>query len=104
MNNFRGGRPGGRRDFGGSRSTVMHQAICDKCGASCEVPFRPSGDKPIFCNNCFRRKDGRDDRPRRSDNNQDLIRLLEQINDKLDKILTCLTANKPKKTVKKEKK
>ncbi|MCG2692188.1 hypothetical protein L6272_05165, partial [Microgenomates group bacterium] len=67
MNNFnRGKRPGGRRDFDGARPT-MHQAVCDKCGASCEVPFRPSGDKPIFCNNCFDRKGGRDDRPRRTD-------------------------------------
>ncbi len=86
MNNFnRDNRSGGRRDF--RDRPTMHQAICDKCGASCQVPFQPSGDKPIFCNNCFHRKDGRDDRPRRSDNNQDLIRLLEQINDKLDKIL-----------------
>lgn len=92
MNNFnRGKRPGGRRDFDGARPT-MHQAVCDKCGASCEVPFRPSGDKPIFCNNCFDRKGGRDDRPRQgTDSCQDLKRQLDNIDAKLDKILAGLT-------------
>jgi CxxC-x17-CxxC domain-containing protein len=83
----------------------MHQAICDKCGASCEVPFRPSGDKPIFCNDCFDRKGGRDDRPRReTDNNQDLKMQLDNINAKLDKILASLTLPKPAKEVIKKKK
>jgi CxxC-x17-CxxC domain-containing protein len=31
----------------------MHPAVCSKCGKDCEVPFRPTGDKPIFCNDCF---------------------------------------------------
>ena len=84
-------RDDSRRDFGGSRP-AMHQAICDKCGASCEVPFRPSGDKPIFCNDCFDRKGGRDDRPRRgTDSCQESKMLLEQMNAKLDKILAGLT-------------
>ncbi len=26
----------------------MHSAVCDDCGKRCEVPFRPTGDKPIF--------------------------------------------------------
>ncbi|MDZ7586999.1 MAG: CxxC-x17-CxxC domain-containing protein [Patescibacteria group bacterium] len=104
MNNFnRGNRPGGRRDFDGGRPT-MHQAVCDKCGASCEVPFRPSGDKPIFCNNCFDRKGGRDDRPRRPDNDQQLKEQLDNINAKLDKILASMTvAPPPKKVIKKKK-
>lgn len=42
----------GRDSF--SAKKEMHQAICSDCGESCEVPFRPSGSKPVFCNNCFR--------------------------------------------------
>ncbi|MBU1499341.1 hypothetical protein KKE48_00525 [Patescibacteria group bacterium] len=104
MNNFnRGKRPGGRRDFDGARPT-MHQAVCDKCGASCEVPFRPSGDKPIFCNNCFDRKGGRDDRPGRTDNSQQLKEQLDNIEAKLDKILAGLTVTKPAKEAIKKKK
>lgn len=31
----------------------MFPAVCDDCGNSCQVPFRPSGDKPVRCDNCF---------------------------------------------------
>ncbi len=53
----RSGFSGGRSGFGGRDGgrPQMHQAICDDCGNECEVPFRPSGDKPVFCNNCFKR-------------------------------------------------
>lgn len=46
-----GNRGGGDR---GSRGGVtMHRAVCDQCGKSCELPFRPTGDKPVFCSECF---------------------------------------------------
>lgn len=64
--NFGGGRDSGR-GFGGGRDRErpdMHRAICDECGESCEVPFRPSGDKPIYCSDCFRDKRGDDSRGR----------------------------------------
>jgi len=54
---FGGGRDGGRRDGGRPQ---MHRATCSECGDSCEVPFRPTGDKPVFCSNCFAGKDGSD--------------------------------------------
>lgn len=47
----RGGRGGFRRDFG---PREMHKAICAKCKQECEVPFKPSGDRPVFCKECFR--------------------------------------------------
>jgi len=31
----------------------MHQATCADCGAACEVPFAPRGDRPVYCNNCY---------------------------------------------------
>lgn len=43
----------------------MFQAICSNCGNSCEVPFKPTGSKPIYCNNCF--KEHGDHGPRRSE-------------------------------------
>ncbi len=57
-----GGRDSGGRGFGrGSDSArpEMHKAICAECGNSCEVPFKPSGDRPVLCSNCFKGKDGR---------------------------------------------
>lgn len=61
MGNFnRDNRSGRGRDFRrgdfGNRSfdrPTMHQATCDKCGKSCEVPFRPTSGKPVYCSNCF---------------------------------------------------
>ena len=55
----RGGSSNGPRFGGNDRGPVtMHKAICSECGNSCEVPFRPTGDKPIFCNDCFSAKRG----------------------------------------------
>lgn len=31
----------------------MHPAVCSQCGKQTEVPFVPSGDKPVYCSECF---------------------------------------------------
>ena len=65
----RGGRPDSSRGgFGGDRPKFnnkprfgardegpreMFPAKCSECGRACEVPFRPNGEKPVFCNDCF---------------------------------------------------
>ena len=52
-----GGDRGGKRSFGGGRDrgrAEMHKAVCSDCKNECEVPFRPTGDKPVFCSNCFK--------------------------------------------------
>ena len=63
----------------------MHTVTCAKCGEQCEVPFRPSGGKPVYCSNCFRKNDGYESKsavPSKSE--------LDQINKKLDKIMKAL--------------
>ena len=56
---FGGGRPNfPKKSWGGSRGrdrgpVTMHQAVCDQCGKSCEVPFRPTDGKLVYCNVCF---------------------------------------------------
>lgn len=72
---FRSKPPFGSRpkfnDRGPSRGPVeMHKAICDNCGKECEVPFRPTSGKPIFCSNCFKNKRGTSD-SKRSTNFED---------------------------------
>ncbi len=75
---FRGGNGGGRPDFkkkswggndrGGDRGEVsMHKATCSDCGKGCEVPFRPTGDKPVYCSDCFGSKRDGGDRGGRKD-------------------------------------
>lgn len=34
----------------------MHKAVCAECKQECEVPFKPSGDRPVFCKDCFAKK------------------------------------------------
>jgi CxxC-x17-CxxC domain-containing protein len=31
----------------------MYQAVCSACGGEAQVPFKPRGDKPIYCRSCF---------------------------------------------------
>ena len=50
FNNFRGPR----RDFDGPRE--MHKAVCSDCKQECEVPFKPTEGKPVFCRECFAKK------------------------------------------------
>lgn len=43
--------------FGG-RPREMFKAVCADCQKECEVPFRPSGNRPVYCKECFaKRKD-----------------------------------------------
>ena len=49
---------GGGSSSGGSRSyssgpREMVSATCSSCGREAQVPFRPSGAKPVYCSDCF---------------------------------------------------
>lgn len=49
-----GGFGGERRSGGGGGGMrEMHTATCSSCGKSCQVPFQPSGEKPVYCSDCF---------------------------------------------------
>jgi CxxC-x17-CxxC domain-containing protein len=32
----------------------MHDAVCARCGNETQVPFRPTGARPVYCSDCFR--------------------------------------------------
>lgn len=54
-----GNRGGGFRrnnSFGGPRE--MHKIKCAECGEEGEVPFKPRGDSPVYCKDCFMKKKG----------------------------------------------
>ena len=31
----------------------MFSATCSSCGREAQVPFRPTGSKPVYCSDCF---------------------------------------------------
>ena len=130
MNNFksdnrsRDRQDSSRRNFGGrdSRRPLLYDAVCDECGKDCQVPFRPSGDRPIYCSDCFEKKGGRDsgrsrdrgDSSRRSFGDRDsrrpsqnnigdrsISQLVEKIgvlNTKLDTIINLISSAGKKKS------
>jgi CxxC-x17-CxxC domain-containing protein len=36
----------------------MHKAVCSDCGSECEVPFKPTEGKPVYCKECYKKKKG----------------------------------------------
>lgn len=41
---------------GGFGGREMHKATCEECKKECEVPFKPSGDRPVYCKECFSKR------------------------------------------------
>ncbi len=136
-NNQRGGRrfggnDRGRSNFSGSNSkkpyfkgpgdhqssngpSMMHKATCAECGNTCEVPFRPNGERPVYCKECFGNVGGNtggDRFPRKesqtsarfmpssenSRSNDAVVRQLEAVNVKLERLIQvvgALVSSKP---------
>ena len=118
------GRDFGRRDFGkrdfhnrGERRE-MFRAVCSECGKDCEIPFEPRDGRPVFCSDCFEKKEGgprapresrdrgsrRPDRPDFERRESPVIQnnpQLQEISNKLDRILEALTNSYSKKEVEK---
>ncbi len=101
-------RRGGDRERSGRPE--LFSAICSNCGKPCELPFRPNGDRPVFCRDCFDKKDDarghstfqRTERPRefrspsRENGSHDSSELKKQIANlefKMDKMLKMLEHN-----------
>jgi len=80
------------KDF--KRDFEFTKVTCSGCGSDCEVPFKPTSNKPVFCSDCFskkekgsdRRSDRSSDRGAKSYSNRDL----DVINEKLNKIMKAL--------------
>jgi CxxC-x17-CxxC domain-containing protein len=47
-----GGYNGGGGYSRGPRE--MFDAVCARCGKDTQVPFRPTGARPVYCSDCFR--------------------------------------------------
>jgi len=82
---------GGRRN-----QREMFKTVCDRCGEFCEVPFKPSGDKPVYCSNCFsNNKPG----GTAAANTDELKEQIELLNSKMDELLKALKPIMPKKVI-----
>jgi CxxC-x17-CxxC domain-containing protein len=60
---YGGGYGGGGSSYGGGRGArEMFTVTCSSCGQEAQVPFQPSGDKPVYCSSCFEKRRGTSDR------------------------------------------
>ncbi len=37
----------------------MFDVVCAECGKDTRVPFRPSGNRPVYCSECFSQQSDR---------------------------------------------
>ncbi len=88
---------GERRDRFSFDDKQMHNATCDKCGKECQVPFRPTAGKPVFCDNCFSKgsndtftKGGRDTK-----DSGEVMQQIKMLNTKMDQLIKILAPNAP---------
>ena len=47
----RGGEGGG--GGGGMAPREYFTAVCNECGKEAQLPFKPRGDRPVYCSDCF---------------------------------------------------
>ena len=101
---FKGKNDGFRSRPGDREAKPMFKAVCAQCHKPCEVPFRPSGNKPVLCSFCFgEQKEGlrperrvehhsfaKESHSKPCDNSQ----TLKDIALKLDKIISLLSTTK----------
>jgi CxxC-x17-CxxC domain-containing protein len=50
----RGGGGGG--GGGGGPAREYFTALCGECGKEAQLPFKPRGDRPVYCSECFEKK------------------------------------------------
>ncbi len=91
----RGGYGGDRGGFrGGYEEKRLFKATCDKCHNECEVPFRPTGEKPVYCRDCFKKSDTGVKSAAASDvSMHKLNEQFKQLNAKLDLIIEAIGIN-----------
>jgi CxxC-x17-CxxC domain-containing protein len=57
---YGGGGGGSSSSYGGGGGSYdraprqMYDAVCADCGKTAQVPFQPTGSRPVYCNDCFR--------------------------------------------------
>ena len=41
----------------------MYSVVCFECGEDCEIPFKPSGNRPVYCKACYAKRKGYTQKP-----------------------------------------
>ncbi|MFH1380453.1 MAG: CxxC-x17-CxxC domain-containing protein [bacterium] len=54
-NNDRGFKNPRNNDFG-FKGGNLTRTTCSECHTTCEIPFKPTGNRPVYCSNCFSKR------------------------------------------------
>ena len=38
------------------KERMMYSAVCADCRKECSIPFKPTGERPVYCKDCFSRR------------------------------------------------
>lgn len=52
------GPPRSRRGIGRVGTRMTFAALCSVCGRESAIPFKPRGDRPVYCTDCFGKRRG----------------------------------------------
>ncbi len=90
----------------------MYSVTCADCGKATEVPFKPSPDRPVYCQDCFAKRRAAQNPPKKPQKDQknplqqkggqngqaiglgEIKRSLDQLNGKLDRLIQSLDKSK----------
>lgn len=50
----RGGGGGG--GYNDRPPREMHDVTCSDCGTETQVPFKPDGERPVYCRDCYQKR------------------------------------------------
>jgi len=39
-----------------NKGRMKYTAVCADCKKDCTIPFKPTGDRPVYCQDCFSRR------------------------------------------------
>jgi len=103
---FNRGDSGGFRRRGRREEKTMHRVTCDGCGEKCEVPFKPTDSKPVYCNDCFKGRGKGSSKPQGCNCKEELEKLDQKLELVLEIVKGLKTMHAPveKPVEKKEKK
>ncbi len=57
-NRGEGGGGGSGYSSRGGGGGEMHTAVCSDCGVETQVPFVPTGARPVYCRDCYQKHKG----------------------------------------------
>lgn len=53
--NTNGSSNGGNYRDNRDQPREYFKAVCSDCGKECEVPFKPTQGRPVYCRDCFKK-------------------------------------------------